>query len=29
MQKEDGIRATNQDFIRYEQVEKPQNYHLA
>jgi isopenicillin N synthase-like dioxygenase len=27
--KEDGIRATNQDFIRYEQVEKAQTYHLA
>ena len=26
---DDGIRATNQDFIRYEQVEKPQTYHLA
>jgi amino acid transporter/isopenicillin N synthase-like dioxygenase len=23
------LRATNQDFIRYEQVEKPQSYHLA
>ncbi len=27
--KEDGIRATNRDFIRYDQVEKPQTYHLA
>src|SRR3954453_19304612 len=27
--KEDGVRATNQDFIRYDQVEKPQNYQLA
>ncbi len=27
--KDDGIRARNQDFIRYEQVEKPQSYHLA
>ena len=27
--KEDGVRATNQDFIRYDQVEKRQNYHLA
>jgi isopenicillin N synthase-like dioxygenase len=27
--KEDGVRATNQDFIRYDQVEKHQNYHLA
>lgn len=27
--KEDGIRATNQDFIRYDQVEKHQTYHLA
>jgi isopenicillin N synthase-like dioxygenase len=27
--KEDGIRARNRDFIRYEQVEKPQSYHLA
>ena len=27
--KEDGIRATNQDFIRYEQVAKAQSYHLA
>jgi isopenicillin N synthase-like dioxygenase len=27
--KEDGIRATNQDFIRYDQVEKRQTYHLA
>ena len=26
---EDGIRARNQDFIRYEQVEKRQSYHLA
>lgn len=26
---EDGIRATNQDFIRYDQVEKRQSYHLA
>ncbi|HEX2122487.1 MAG TPA: 2-oxoglutarate and iron-dependent oxygenase domain-containing protein [Thermoanaerobaculia bacterium] len=27
--KEDGIRATNRDFIRYDQVEKRQTYHLA
>jgi isopenicillin N synthase-like dioxygenase len=27
--KEDGVRATNQDFIRYDQVEKQQNYQLA
>ncbi|HEY8849225.1 MAG TPA: 2OG-Fe(II) oxygenase family protein [Thermoanaerobaculia bacterium] len=27
--KDDGIRALNQDFIRYEQVEKQQAYHLA
>jgi len=27
--KEDGIHATNQDFRRYEQVEKPQRYQLA
>lgn len=27
--KEDGIRATNQDFIRYDQVEKRQSYRLA
>src|SRR5216684_3045098 len=27
--KEEGVRATNQDFIRYDQVEKNQNYHLA
>jgi isopenicillin N synthase-like dioxygenase len=27
--KEEGVRATNQDFIRYDQVEKQQNYHLA
>jgi len=27
--KEDGIHATNQDFIRYDQVEKRQAYHLA
>jgi len=27
--KEDGVRATNQDFIRYDQVEKRQNYQLA
>ena len=27
--KEDGVRALNQDFIRYEQVDKPQAYHLA
>ena len=27
--KEDGIHATNQDFIRYDQVEKLQSYHLA
>jgi len=27
--KEDGIRATNQDFIRYDQVDKRQTYHLA
>jgi isopenicillin N synthase-like dioxygenase len=26
---EDGIHATNQDFIRYDQVEKRQTYHLA
>jgi isopenicillin N synthase-like dioxygenase len=26
---EDGIHATNQDFIRYDQVEKQQTYHLA
>jgi len=26
---DDGIRATNQDFIRYDQVEKRQSYHLA
>jgi len=26
---EDGIHATNQDFIRYDQVEKRQSYHLA
>ena len=26
---DDGIHATNQDFIHYEQVEKPQTYHLA
>jgi len=29
MAQEDGIRATNQDFIRYEGVEKRQSYHLA
>jgi isopenicillin N synthase-like dioxygenase len=29
MRKEDGVRATNQDFIRYDQVEKRQEYHLA
>jgi isopenicillin N synthase-like dioxygenase len=29
MAKEDGIHATNQDFIRYDQVEKRQTYHLA
>jgi isopenicillin N synthase-like dioxygenase len=29
MQQDDGIRARNQDFIRYEQVEKRQSYHLA
>src|SRR5688500_19802960 len=29
MKQEDGIRATNQDFIRYDQVEKRQSYHLA
>jgi isopenicillin N synthase-like dioxygenase len=27
--KEEGVRATNQDFIRYDQVEKKQNYRLA
>ncbi len=27
--KEDGVRASNQDFIRYDQVEKRQNYQLA
>jgi isopenicillin N synthase-like dioxygenase len=27
--KEEGIHATNQDFIRYDQVEKRQTYHLA
>lgn len=27
--KEDGIHATNRDFIRYDQVEKSQTYHLA
>src|SRR5712691_13051373 len=27
--RDDGIRATNQDFIRYDQVEKRQSYHLA
>jgi isopenicillin N synthase-like dioxygenase len=27
--KEEGVRATNQDFIRYDQVEKQQNYRLA
>ena len=27
--KDDGIHATNQDFIRYDQVEKKQVYHLA
>jgi isopenicillin N synthase-like dioxygenase len=27
--KEDGVHATNQDFIRYDQVEKRQTYHLA
>ena len=27
--KEDGVRATNQDFIRYDQVEKHQTYQLA
>ena len=27
--KEDGVRASNQDFIRYDQVEKVQNYQLA
>ena len=27
--KEDGVRATNQDFIRYDQVEKRQSYQLA
>ncbi|MDP9361767.1 MAG: hypothetical protein M3P29_09975 [Acidobacteriota bacterium] len=27
--KEEGVRATNQDFIRYDQVEKRQTYHLA
>ena len=29
MKQEDGIHATNQDFIRYDQVEKRQSYHLA
>lgn len=29
MEQDDGIRARNQDFIRYEQVEKRQSYHLA
>ncbi|HJW94781.1 MAG TPA: 2OG-Fe(II) oxygenase family protein [Thermoanaerobaculia bacterium] len=29
MKQDDGIRATNQDFIRYDQVEKRQSYHLA
>ena len=29
MAQQDGIRATNQDFIRYEGVEKRQSYHLA
>ncbi len=27
--KEEGVRATNQDFIRYDQVAKRQSYHLA
>jgi isopenicillin N synthase-like dioxygenase len=27
--KEEGVHATNQDFIRYDQVEKSQSYHLA
>ena len=27
--REDGVHATNQDFIRYDQVEKKQTYHLA
>ncbi len=27
--KEDGVPAVNQDFIRYEQVKKSQEYHLA
>ncbi len=27
--KEDGVQATNQDFIRYDQVEKLHSYHLA
>src|SRR5207253_11386948 len=27
--KEDGVHALNRDFIRYEQVEKRQAYHLA
>lgn len=27
--KEEGVHATNQDFIRYDQVEKRQSYHLA
>jgi isopenicillin N synthase-like dioxygenase len=27
--RDDGIHATNQDFIRYDQVEKRQSYHLA
>jgi isopenicillin N synthase-like dioxygenase len=29
MKQEEGIHATNQDFIRYDQVEKRQTYHLA
>ena len=27
--KDEGVHARNQDFIRYEQVSKPQSYHLA
>ncbi|HEX9161105.1 MAG TPA: 2-oxoglutarate and iron-dependent oxygenase domain-containing protein, partial [Thermoanaerobaculia bacterium] len=27
--KEEGVRALNQDYSRYEQVAKPQSYHLA
>src|ERR1041385_5676204 len=29
MKQDDGIHATNQDFIRYDQVEKRQSYRLA